>query len=91
MLKRIIGLLFFIVIFTSCGRVAQPATIVDTPVKSYSREERAYIVEAYREAYLNAIRETAGLKDFSISSFERSGTNCNGYPREGSIKKISPL
>ncbi len=40
MLKRIIGLLFFIVIFTSCGRVAQPATIVDTPVKSYSPNEK---------------------------------------------------
>ena len=64
MCYRIIGLVFFAVISASCGRVVQPATIVDTPVKSYSPEEREYLVEAYREAYLNAINETARLKAF---------------------------
>jgi len=82
MLKRIIGLLFFIVIFASCGRVAQPAKIVDTPVKSYSPEERAYIVEAYREAYLYAIRETAGLKAFVYPLLKEATQIAMAIPEE---------
>ncbi len=90
MLKRIIGLLFFIVIFTSCGKVAQPATIVDTPVKSYSPEERAYIVEAYREAYLNAIRETAGLKAFVFPLLKEAAQIAMAIPEKEVSKKFRP-
>ena len=82
MLKRIIGLLFFIVIFVSCGRVTQPARIVDMPVKSYSPEERAYIVEAYREAYLHAIRETAGLKAFVFPLLKEATQIAMAIPEE---------
>ncbi len=82
MLKRIIYLVFFAVISVSCGRVVQPATIVDTSVKSYSPEEREYLVEAYREAYLNEINEKAKLKAFVFPLLKEATQIARAIPEE---------
>lgn len=88
MSNRIIGLMFFILIFVSCGRVVQPATIVDTSVKSYSPEEREYLVEAYREAYLNAINETARLKAFVFPLLKEATQIAMAIPEQEVAKKF---
>lgn len=88
MLNRIIGLVFFAVISASCGRVVQPATIVDTPVKSYSPEEREYLVEAYREAYLNAINEKAELEAFLFPLLKEAAQIAMAIPEKEVPKKV---
>ena len=88
MLKRIICLIFFAVISASCGRVVQPATIVDTSVKSYSPEEREYLVEAYRESYLNAINERAELEAFLFPLLKEAAQIAMAIPEKEVPKKV---
>lgn len=88
MSKQIICLVLFAVIFASCGRVVRPATIVDTSVKNYSPEEREYLVEAYREAYLNAINETVELEAFLFPLLKEAAQIAMAIPEKEVPKKV---
>ena len=68
--------------------MVQPATIVDTPVKSYSPEEREYLVEAYREAYLNAINEKAELEAFLFPLLKEAAQIAMAIPEKEVPKNV---